>query len=765
MDRLTIRIIRNTLEEGLGVETGEIDMMLSFQDLNELNHLRSQEHMTVVKNGSKGVGPIYWLAFNLQKKPFDDIRVRKALAYAIDRRFIVETLFQGEAALETGPISSNSPFYSSDVNTYARDVEKANRLLDEAGYPRDRMGKRFSFRITYIPEKTGSSRKIVEYLVRVFLNDLGVETVIEHPENFKDWKQKVSSWNFDATMDDVYNWGDPVIGVHRTYLSSNIRKGVIWSNTQRYRNPEVDALLEEAGSELDFEKRRAFYRKFQRIITDEVPVYSMLSKEMEGLISDGSMLVLTKNPLILESLSLELAADHQRIQQLIFLLKGVDSAEAAVLSQKSNRIFEDLRDLVNLKKKEIHINERILQLSLHIRRTWESVNVEDNLDKSASIDHLRELFGKTFRLLMDVPTLADGQRLEEYQTQIFELKEKLEVSLQRTEQSLTRFKRYLNILARYGVGKQGLRAMAKQNLEQKTLIQARLAQIAFLSDELVGQTDKVFSKISTKMERQSRKVTREIEWLGKLFLAIPAVIVMSAILIFLFIRRSVIGRILNLEKVMKAHVEGNPLPIHSRGDDEIAGMARSLAYFVRKRDDDEKNLREARQAAETANQAKSDFLANMSHELRTPLNAVLGFSQVLSRSGSLSSRDMEALNTIHRSGEHLLTLINQILDLSTIEAGRLALNEVDFDLFGLLREVEGMFRIHAAQQQLRFSFELEQGIPRFIRSDPVKLRQVLINLLNNAFKFEERKISRSAMSNLASPSHFHGYANAGDGWL
>ena len=273
MDRLTIRIIRNTLEEALDMETGDSDMMASFQDLDELNHLRRLDHVAVIKNGFKGIGPMYWLAFNLRKKPFNDVRVRKAMAYAIDTKFIVDTMFHGETVIETGPISSNSPFYSSDVNPYNQDFEKANRLLDEAGYPRDEMGKRFSFRLTYMPEKAGINRKIAEYLRQLFLRNLGVETIVEHPEDFNAWVRKVAGWDFDATLDDVFNWGDPVIGVHRTYLSSNIRKGVIWSNTQGYSNPKVDALLEQAGSELDFQKRYALYAKFQKIIADELPVY------------------------------------------------------------------------------------------------------------------------------------------------------------------------------------------------------------------------------------------------------------------------------------------------------------------------------------------------------------------------------------------------------------------------------------------------------------------------------------------------------------
>ncbi|MBU0947056.1 MAG: ABC transporter substrate-binding protein [Proteobacteria bacterium] len=275
LDRLTIKIIRNTLEEGLGMETGDIDMMVSFQDLMELNQLRSLDHLVVIKDGFKGIGPIYWLAFNLQKKPFNDIRVRKAIAYAIDRKFIVDTTFKGEVAIETGPISSTNPFYSPDVNLYEQDFDKANRLLDEAGYSRDKTGKRFSFRITYIPERTGINLHTAEYLREVILRNLGVEVIIEHPRDLNDWIQTVSNWDFDLTVDDVFNWGDPVIGVHRTYLSSNIRKGVIWSNTQGYSNPAADELMEQAASELDFQKRYALYEKFQKIITDDLPIYTL----------------------------------------------------------------------------------------------------------------------------------------------------------------------------------------------------------------------------------------------------------------------------------------------------------------------------------------------------------------------------------------------------------------------------------------------------------------------------------------------------------
>ncbi len=181
-------------------------------------------------------------------------------------------------------------------------------------------------------------------------------------------------------------------------------------------------------------------------------------------------------------------------------------------------------------------------------------------------------------------------------------------------------------------------------------------------------------------------------------------------------------------------VVGNIIDIteRKRAEEELVRYKVHLEETVQQRTEE---LRQARDAAESANKAKSLFLANMSHELRTPLNAILGLSQLMRQDTNLSPPQHETLEIINRSGEHLLKLINDVLEIAKIEAGRLKLETATFDLHAMAREVADMMRLRAQQKGLRLELDQSSQFPRYIKGDEARLRQILVNLLGNAVKF------------------------------
>ncbi|MEH2425554.1 MAG: PAS domain S-box protein [Nostoc sp.] len=167
------------------------------------------------------------------------------------------------------------------------------------------------------------------------------------------------------------------------------------------------------------------------------------------------------------------------------------------------------------------------------------------------------------------------------------------------------------------------------------------------------------------------------------------------------------------------------------------GVALQQAQLLAQTQRQSQALQEAVIIADAANRAKSEFLANMSHELRTPLNAILGFTQVMSHDHALSTEHQQNLVIINRAGEHLLNLINDILEMSKIEAGRITLNLNSFDLIRLLENLEEMLRFRAISKGLELVFEYTSYLPQYVQADESKLRQVLLNLLGNAIKFTD----------------------------
>ncbi|MUG94346.1 response regulator [Scytonema sp. UIC 10036] len=166
-------------------------------------------------------------------------------------------------------------------------------------------------------------------------------------------------------------------------------------------------------------------------------------------------------------------------------------------------------------------------------------------------------------------------------------------------------------------------------------------------------------------------------------------------------------------------------------------LTRQLKISRQQLENYSRKLEQKAHEAEAANRAKSEFLANMSHELRTPLNTILGFTQLLTRDPCFQASQLEQLEIISRSGEHLLTLINDVLSMAKIEAGRTTLNENSFDLYAMLDSLEEMFRQKAESKGLKLICDRYPEVPRYVQTDESKLRQVLINLIGNAIKFTE----------------------------
>ncbi|MFM0555561.1 ATP-binding protein [Paraburkholderia sediminicola] len=203
-------------------------------------------------------------------------------------------------------------------------------------------------------------------------------------------------------------------------------------------------------------------------------------------------------------------------------------------------------------------------------------------------------------------------------------------------------------------------------------------------------------------------------------------------------------RLMHTMKIPIVDVRGEPqfllgisrdITEQRRAEEELRRYREHLEDMIRERTAE---LAVAKEHADAANQAKSDFLAHMSHELRTPLNGILGYAQILKRDKSLDQRQVDGITVIQRSGEHLLAIINDILDMAKIEAGRAELNLSDVPLDRFIYFIAETIRVKATEKGLAFACEMAPDLPAGVRVDEKRLRQVLLNLLSNAIKFTEK---------------------------
>lgn len=283
--QLLIEIISDENTLALATEKGEIDMMLS-NTPSILSRMQNVDGVTVADRGYEGLGALTWLGFNVKREDVSDKRVRQAIAFAIDRDYLVNKLHRGQIEAATSPIANGSPYFDDELPRYDRDLNKAAGLLDDAGYPADEQGNRFSIQLDYDPLSAEMSSSIAE-TIKANLKDVGITVQIRSSADEPTWGNRVANYDYDMTLDNVWNWGDPAVGVERTYLCDNIKKGVLWANMSQYCNEDVDRLFKKAAAAPDEKTRVSDYAQVQKILTDELPVLPLENQQYRNIYSDS----------------------------------------------------------------------------------------------------------------------------------------------------------------------------------------------------------------------------------------------------------------------------------------------------------------------------------------------------------------------------------------------------------------------------------------------------------------------------------------------
>ena len=262
LDEIIIEIVPDPATITLGLENGTTDLALPPGEAN-IVRLQGNDDVIVTAEGHAAVGQVNWLEFNLADPALSNVEVRRAIADGIDREFLTDVLQQGTTIATTTGIHQGSPFHNPDTEHYGAGVEAAQQRLADAGVD----ASSISFAVDYIPPVQLAQ---AEYVVQV-LQDIGFEAELNISPDFPTWATRVATGEHQMTLNNVWNWGDPVIGVHRSYLSTN-NVGAIWTNNTGYNNPQVDALLAQAGSTFDVAERIDLYHQMQTIVNEDVPM-------------------------------------------------------------------------------------------------------------------------------------------------------------------------------------------------------------------------------------------------------------------------------------------------------------------------------------------------------------------------------------------------------------------------------------------------------------------------------------------------------------
>jgi peptide/nickel transport system substrate-binding protein len=268
LDEIYYQVIPDAASRAVAFETGQVDLLPGGSVENfDIPRLTAMDNVCFTNDGWEFFGPHSWMWMNMHEGPMMDKNLRKAVMHALDREFARDALWNGNGTVAKGPVSSVTRFFEENTPDISFDPEKAQEYLAQSSYDGET--------IRILPLPYGETWQRWAEATRQNLSDVGIESEIVATD-VAGWNQKVGDWDFDLAFTYLYQYGDPALGVARTYISSNIAKGSPWNNVSGYVNEEVDTLFAEAAIQASDEKRQELYTEVQNIIVDDVPVAWML---------------------------------------------------------------------------------------------------------------------------------------------------------------------------------------------------------------------------------------------------------------------------------------------------------------------------------------------------------------------------------------------------------------------------------------------------------------------------------------------------------
>ena len=462
---------------------------------------------------------------------------------------------------------------------------------------------------------------------------------------------------------------------------------------------------------------------------------------VSGYIAAGGISSLLILFLLRQSLSFKSQSAQVYHRHIEMALRGIHRLEKSLLTLQLSQpeSGQNLKPQIDRVNKTIAKLKEIPEFIPESKQELIKINLENQEALLASqyklVDQLQD---------SDLALAQSCTKITSFKQEVINNQNILGSNINRDRQLLTAIKSLLDLSIIYCQSQESELVSAIENKMSEislSLNRSSFEQEKFLITEFVNQSKNILTQTKTQLNLEgqiefytisSKLQELEVQYLKQQWQHLQRInnyrLISSflLLLIVIFIAYKVIGNLARTNRNIVKILEGFTKELETKVEERTAQLEESIH-----------RTETALAQAQNANQAKSRFLANMSHELRTPLNAILGFTQLMTRDTSIGMEQQENLKIINRSGEHLLKLINDILEMSKIEVGQITLNENQFDLHLMLKSIEEMLRLKANAKHLHLAFNIDSDVPRIVNTDEGKLRQIIINLLGNALKFTD----------------------------